>query len=366
MNILHCLPTLDKSGFGITTVVKALTKDQVSRQNCIYYKTTCTPIEPSIPSTLDIIHQHGLWVSHGFDAFKFSSKFNAPILIAPHGHLDPWALKKSFMKKKIAWFLYQRQLLKRAHCLQATSAFEVSYFRGLGLRNFIAQIPNGVDPCEFTPTSNLDDNHLLREYPFLSSRRSLLFLSRITPQKGVLNLLIAFSRCIINQGAHDWVLLLAGSDQNNYLAHIRNVIIDLDLEDYVVILPPLYGSQKRDAFALAEAFILPSLSEGFPMVVLEAMSSGLPVICTHASPWSILHEQNAGFWVQPSPSGLESALSSIFLSSPETLIKMGLIARDIILKGYTIDFVSRQLHELYLWMLDPSTSLPQFVLQRTK
>ena len=72
----------------------------------------------------------------------------AHLVISTRGMLEPWAMKQSNSKKRLAWFAYQRTLLTRASLLIATAKEEVDAIRALGIRSPIALIPNGVEMVE--------------------------------------------------------------------------------------------------------------------------------------------------------------------------------------------------------------------------
>lgn len=362
MNIIHCLPTLGSQGYGVTSVVKGLIDRQIQHSHSVIASTLDSPfpISKVSSSSVDVIHQHMIWLPHGHHAHAISRRSSSPLLVTPHGALDPWSLRKSRWKKKIAIMLGEYRRLNSATCLQATSPFEVKYFRELGFTNPIALIPNGVSAGDFSCNISIHSNSLLCDYPHLSSKRCLLFLSRITPQKGLHLLLHAFASVIFSYPNSDWHLIIAGSDQNGYLSEVFHLIDSLSLVDHVTIMPPVYGDSKNQLFSFCEAFVLPSLAEGFPMVVLEAMASGLPVIATTASPWEELLSTNSGWWVSPSVSALSSAISDLVSSDSSQLCKMGSRAKALVCSNYDIDLVVIRLQHLYRWMIS-GNDLPPFV-----
>ena len=60
-------------------------------------------------------------------------------------------------------------------------------------------------------------------------------------------------------------------------------------------MPPLYGAAKTRAFTSADAFLLPSHSENFGIVVAEGLAHGVPVLTTRATPWQALESENCGW-----------------------------------------------------------------------
>jgi len=125
----------------------------------------------------DLLHVHGLWQFPTRVARLLEQEL--PVLIAPHGMLDAWALARHRWKKTPVWHLWEQQTLERARCLHALSHSEARSIRALGFRGPIAILPNG------TPSI---DRSLPRLPPPWSERvprgeRVLLFLGRLHAKK---------------------------------------------------------------------------------------------------------------------------------------------------------------------------------------
>lgn len=147
--------------------------------------------------------------------------------------------------------------------------------RAIGLRNPICVIPNGLEPLN--PAA--DGTPVWRDQ-MPGTAKVLLYLGRLHSKKGLVNLLQAWQ--MFSKGAgRDWHLVIAGWDQAGHEGELRRMVRQGSM-DRVHFLGPLFGAEKRAAFAAANAFILPSVSEGLPMVVLEAWAHGLPVVITRA------------------------------------------------------------------------------------
>ena len=123
----------------------------------------------------------------------------------------------------------------------------------------------------------------------------------------------------------------------------------------------MFNQAKHDAFAAAELFILPSHSEGAPMVVLDSLASGIPVITTKASTWSDLEDYNCGWWTDISIDSIAVALNKAVKMPPEDLYHMGVNAKKLIFKKYTWPQLATKTIKLYNWLkrLDDK---PDFVL----
>ena len=217
---------------------------------------------------LDLVHTHGLWMYPSVACVRWANR-QRPYVVSPHGMLDPWALRNSGWKKKVAGWLYENRHLRGAACLHALNAAEAESMRRCGLRNPICVIPNGVDlPADLTAKEDSRQTH------------TLLYLGRLHPKKGLPQLVQAWSMVRKEAEESGWQLVIAGWDQNGHESELRAAVTQLGVADSIRFAGPQFGADKDARFKDASAFILPSLSEGLPMTLLEAWAWGLPVLMT--------------------------------------------------------------------------------------
>jgi glycosyltransferase involved in cell wall biosynthesis len=283
-------------------------------------------------------------------------QYGTPVVIAPHGSLEPLALQKSKWKKKLALLGYERNNLEGAACLHATAPAEVEDFRRFGLSNPIGLVPNGVS--EEWLTSKGEGARFQRQHEIRPDARLLLFMSRIAPKKGLKILLSAWKSVL--QQFPEWVLVVIGGDEDGHKTEILSLAAQLSLGSSVLFLDPIQGQDKRDAFAAAELFILPSVSEGFPMVVLDALGAGVPSIVTRASAWEDLLTHGCGWWVDATEDGLRLALIDALSRSPAELGVMGERAGELARGRYTWVAQAESLHQIYLWVMGQA-QMPDWV-----
>lgn len=304
-----------------------------------------------------VVHQHGIWTVCSQVSNIFRSRHQTPVVIAPHGSLQKWALKRSVWKKKLAAFAYETDNLHQAACLHALADTEVIDFREFGLRNPIALIPNGISD-RWLNSSGLSDR-FIDQFNLPRDRCILLFLSRITPKKGLPMLLRAIYA--LRSALREWMLVIAGVDEFNHKKEIEDLVTQLQLQNMVRILGPLYDQVKSDAFAAADVFVLPSYSEGSPLVVLESLSAGVPVITTKGTPWKSLITYNCGWWVDASTEGIVEALQHMLELSNSQLKAMGQHGHELVKSQYRWEIQAQKTSELYAWLLGQQGK-PEFVI----
>ncbi|WP_374460811.1 glycosyltransferase [Chryseobacterium taeanense] len=293
----------------------------------------------------DIVHQHSLWTSQSVITSILRNN-GAKTIIAPHGTLAEHALKNSKLKKKIALSLFEMKNLEKASVLHATSEYEIEDFRKLGLKNPIAYIENGIGSKVLLQKGNGD--RFKSKYQLPKDKKILLYLSRITPKKGLDMLLPAISE--LQEKFNDWILVIVGNNEFDYQVEVEAMINALQLNDKVFIIEPQFGSAKYDVFDASDFFILPSYSEGSPMVVVEALAYGLPVITTKSSSWRDLNDFHTGFWVDINKDHIKHALNSMTDLSDEELNQYRNNAKKLIKKKYLWDEISKKTIELYQWI----------------
>jgi len=301
---------------------------------------------------IDLVHVHGLWSHPNWAGVRIAARANVPCLLSPHGELSPWALRRTCAKRlKKTLFLASlgRSIFRGIRCLHALSRTEAGAFRQAGYRGPVAIVPNGVDAEQFAELPDPDCAE--RDFPELTGRRVILFIGRISPEKGLDALLLALARLVQRPSFDDVLLVLAGIDDGGHMTHIRDLIDRLRLNEHVLLPGRVHIKAKRHLLARCDLFALPSYSEGFSMAVLEALASARPVLVTPACGFPEIVDAQAGLCRPAQPEALAEGLRDLLELSPDHRNKMGRRGRRLVLDRYTWPRQAARMLTVYRAML---------------
>jgi glycosyltransferase involved in cell wall biosynthesis len=305
-------------------------------------------------NTGDVGHLHVMWMHTSLVMRRWSRRKEKPYLTTLHGMLDGWALRNSRWKKLVSTLLYERNCLDSASCVQAFSENELISARNFGLKNPICLIPNGIDmpklctACAPWVTSGTNSN------------RTLLFLGRLHPKKGLANFLSAWKK--LRDASHPalphWQLAIAGWNQGAHESELKAMTSAYQLDSSVQFLGPLYGDAKAAAYSRADAVVLPSLSEGLPMAILEAWSYRKPVLLTSQCNLPDGARTGAAIEVQPSVDGLAAGLANLIEASDDQRVRMGQCGWELVKRKFTWEKVADEMLAVYRWLLSGGSPPP--------
>jgi glycosyltransferase involved in cell wall biosynthesis len=295
---------------------------------------------------LDVVHTHGLWMYPSVVASRWAARSRKPLIVSPHGMLDAWALRNAAWKKRAAGWLFENHHLRQASCLHALNEAEYQAIRNYGLSNPVAIIPNGVGlPAAREPLPRPDWAQDLRD-----DARILLFLGRLHPKKGLANLLRAWAR-VPSMRSPNWYLVIAGWDQGGHEAELRHLAEALQLGQRMRLVGPQLDAQKAAILAFADAFILPSYSEGLPMAVLEAWAYRLPVLMTPQCNLPEGFAAGGAMEIAPDADRMAERLAA-FLDLPEAERRaMGNRGRRLVEERFDWSAIAAQMSDVYAWIL---------------
>lgn len=208
-------------------------------------------------------------------------------------------------------------------------------------KNEIVYIPNGVDMSKFG---------LLKQKGH-SDKFTILFVGRLVEEKG-LKFLIDALEIFKNRTKRAFDLKIIG--EGNLYSWLSDYTKKKNLYRHVKFFGKKEGKELAEEYARADLFILPSLSEGFPLVLLEAMAAKLPVIATNVGMNSemILNNKN-GFIIDARNSeSLADAILQASGFSVQDLQKMGEISHETIKHNYTWDIVADKTRKTYISLLN--------------
>jgi len=217
----------------------------------------------------DLVHVHGLFTYTSLPACAAARHFNVPYVITPHGVLDHWCMSHKWWKKYPYYYLLERDHLKKASALHATSSFEASSLVKLGFGHKSHIIPL----CVELPANSIE--HHSNKPSF-----NILFLSRLDPIKGLPVLLEAVS-VIKTQFKIPVQLKIVGQGDKEYVFELHSLIQRFNISENVSFMGFLQGDEKSEALAHSDVFVLPSYHENFSMATAEALAAGLPVVLSN-------------------------------------------------------------------------------------
>ena len=291
----------------------------------------------------DVVHIHGLWAPALHKVARWARLNRLPLVWSPHGMMTPWAMGNKKLKKMLGWWVYQKHDLSCADLIHATAQSEVNDIRMMGLNNKVIIAPLGV-------RVDCASGHAGEE----SREKILLFVSRVQRKKGLLNLVQAWAQL----PAHlkiGWKVKVVGPDQEGHTDEVREECNRFDVLKDWEFAGPKFGDELRAEYRLASLFVLPTHSENFGSVVIEALAQSLPVITTKGAPWSCLEERRCGWWVDIGIAPLVKALKEAMSLPDETLQSMGERGRKLVEERFTWPVVVEKILEGYREVLNGRT-----------
>jgi len=303
-------------------------------------------------SSIDIMHFNEFWPHPVYAASRVARANDVPYILGPAGSLEPWRLRSSHLKwlKKMVYLnLVGKSMMQGAACLHAASVQEGEHFRQAGYHGPITVIPNGVDINEFTSG---DGSEAEAYWPSLRNRLVVLFMSRLSPEKGLDTLIPVWADVVKSPAYKDSMLVIAGPDDRGYRKVVEGIIGRYNVGSQICMMGMVQGRQKLALLRRADIFILPSYSENFGIVVAEALASGTPVIATTGSPWQQLHTVDAGRWVPATRDDIGLALRELLGMSKSQRQQMGERGSALIRERYTWDQVALMFLTVYDCILE--------------
>jgi glycosyltransferase involved in cell wall biosynthesis len=280
-----------------------------------------------------LIHFHYQFAS--LAASWISRARGKPYIIFSHGSLNTYGLRARRRARKLIYL----KLLEQKNFAQALFAayhsqeeMDTSYRFGR-----CRVVPNGIDPQVFQA---LPPINYFRQQHKLEKATIYLFLGRIDAGKGLELLLPAFKKLLPVAG--DSHLILAGADERGYEAQVRHLAGELGLASRLTLTGLITGQDKLGALQDADAFVLPSRSEGLSIAMLEAMYMGLPVVVTdRVGLWREVEKNRCGLVVPYDEDSLAEALKQM-AAAPDRRA-MGQRGRQLVATSYTWDKIARHL-----------------------
>lgn len=294
----------------------------------------------------DLIHITSVFLSASILGAYYAKKFKKPYIISPRGNFMQEPLKFNSFKKRIYINLIEKRNLAGAAAIHFTVEKEKNdYLKfGLPLKKYVI-IPNGIDFGDDTGAGFI--NNFREKFKISKDKKIILFMGRLHKIKGLDTLIPAFAEVVKKEPKA--ILVIAGSDEGNYKKEIELEIRNqkLEINNNVVFAGMLVGNDKKMAYKEAEIFVLPSYSESFGMVVVEAMTSGLPVVITAGVGISKEVEKNsAGLVVEKDINQVSEAILKI-LNNPDLAKKIGENGRKLAESEFSGEKVAEKFIEEY-------------------
>jgi glycosyltransferase involved in cell wall biosynthesis len=273
-----------------------------------------------------VIMTHGTWQfptrwGHKFATFGFRWWYT------PHGMLESWSMEQKRLKKFIYFNLVEKVLIKRATVIRAVGKPEQENLKRLTDRE-IQLIPNGIE-----------ESLKIGDKSFNLPRR-YLFLSRLNHKKGIIPLIDAWNSSSL-AGNSETELFIAGPDDGE----LKNLeqMLSLYPNGNIKYVGAVYGDEKKQLLESSHFFLLPSLSEGFPTSVLEAMQHGAIPLITEGCNFPEAFEADMAIRIGTSIKEIKSALENSLKIEDKNLKTWSSKIREFVTDKYSLPVITKMM-----------------------
>jgi glycosyltransferase involved in cell wall biosynthesis len=262
---------------------------------------------------VDFITLHSLYSFPVLAGYLLARRFRKPYGIWPHGVLAPAQREISARKKELYDGLVAKRILNQASVIFYSAVGEREEAHALHLRPPTAIVPHGLD---VQPYVTLPLRGVFRAR-YLSGHTGplVLYLSRLNAKKG-LDLLSRAFTAVCRAFPDARLAIVGGSDPPQFESQVRIWLQESGIDDRTVITGFVTDQQKREAFADADVFVLPSQAENFGFALFEAMASNLSVVVSDTLNYADeIERYQAGIIVPREPQEFARAIMKLLANS---------------------------------------------------
>ena len=234
----------------------------------------------------DIIHMHGS-LSEGWLGKRLKRRYKKPLLVTVYGE-DITRLSKEMLSSSIT-----KSNLKESDAIICQSEFLRSEIENIGIRNkkfFI--IPMGAKTDRFKPRDKYKARKILN---LPEDKKIALFVGHLVPRKGVEYLIRAIK--IISEKDKNIFCYVIGT--GHMKGRLQSLASELDLGEFMAFEGQKNHEEVPYYMNACDILVLPSLNEGLPVVLCEALACGKPVVATRVAGTPELVNDDVGFLVNP-------------------------------------------------------------------
>ena len=295
----------------------------------------------------DIIHLHGFSLRSIVIVFisKLMQK-KVVIKMTSFGHDDPLSIRD---RSRIQYFFYS---MADAY-IGVSPAFSDVFLKSELNKNKFFQVPNGVDTELFKPVSNKHENVKIRKLLGLPvNMKVILFVGHFSNDKRPDDLLSAWLKTSLSSSLDTSIVFIGRMDTDSFEIEMQ-VISKILKKSQEFLGKNIFFVEETDRMAdyyrASDVFVLPSIREGLPNSLLEAMSSGLTVIATRLqgiTDW-IINDGVNGYLYEPGDVERLSQLLLLTLYDDTRRAEIELNARDVIHNNFDISKSSEDIYNIY-------------------
>jgi glycosyltransferase involved in cell wall biosynthesis len=301
---------------------------------------------------IDLVHVQGV-SSKNVLLTALARLFSRPVIVhlQTAKHDEPEAIRA---QGSLAWWAFSS-----ADRYIAVSRGLAQRYLDAGLpANRIQEIPNGVDLARFHPASGSERRELRRQLGLAPERPLILFVGVMSPDKQPHVLMEAWAQLQGREGSDSTLVFVGATDPRLFelggrlVEELRQTVDRIGGDGRVHFVPPT--SEIERYYRAADVVVMPSLREGLPNVILEAMACGLPVVASRlpGSTETMIADGVNGRLVAPGDTAGFAAAIGELLRDPGLADRLGRAARHTAEDRYRIEHVADQ------WLAAYDEALP--------